>query len=299
MRIRHRKYTMRAGPIALTALMVTALLTMLPVSAGAPPPGGTVTVTCPTNSTSDADNDGFTDAQECAGILLNQGTAPFVTIQSCFTANGARTALDRSLCLDPNSPDLFVILVPAASSLIPANFFEFVAKPKPSPGLGLGITIHQINNDQASTTSTTDRLLSSVSTQKAVRVTEKTENLASGTVLGQATNGTPITTGKVAVWPVRILQHVNEVRVAAGLAALPATDLVVVTYIKQVIAHEMGHVMGPLANVSTQTATAYGGKHYAPEDHVVMSQYVTNDGVGNFQIGDDFKSGDQTSVKLK
>jgi hypothetical protein len=293
----------RTDLIVLAALVVAGVLASVSLPAEAARAVAPVDCRNP-STTADADGDGFTDAHECRpspGLTLDAGAVD-VIIPSCYdsTTGSRNTALDRSVCLDPNTQDLFVILVPAATSLIPTTFYEFVTKPKPSPDLGLGITIHQIANDNAVIGGTTDRvLISGLTTPKAVRVTENVADLSSGTVLGQATNGTPTTTGKVVVWPVRILQHVNETRRAAGLLELSATDPIVVQYIKQVIAHEMGHVMGPMANVSSTTASLYGGKHYAPEDHVVMSQYVTNDGAGNFQIGDDFKDGDRTALKLK
>jgi hypothetical protein len=275
-------------------LLLLGMLAVLPAAAEAGCPAATSTV--------DTDNDGFTDAQECAGIPLNQGSARSTTFPSCFT-NNVRNSLARSACLHPDEPDLFVALVPTATTLIPADPFEYVRRLRTQQGLE--IAVHQLTATQVkvSTDPALDRLLTSGSPQKAVRVTESAEGLASGAVLGNATNGTPNTTGKVVVWPVRILEHINQVRTAAGVVALPATDqLVVIPYIKQVIAHEMGHVLGPLANVSTKTASNYGGKHYSPDDHVIMSQYVTNDGAGNFTVGpgfDIYKTGDQAYVILK
>jgi len=305
MRTRYLTGVFAVAPILLAFLGAAMMVTLVPARAEA--------VGCPatTPAGTDSDGDGFTDEQECAGIALNQGTARNVPpFPSCFTS-GVRNTLPRSACVHPDEPDLFVIVVPAASTLIPTNASNALnATPPPAFDQisksrelgGLGIAIHQLTASQAKSSSdSNDRRVTDVSTQKAVRVTEATDDLASGTVLGQATNGTPNTTGKVVVWTLRILQHVNEVRAAAGLAALTGTDAtVVVPYIKQVIAHELGHVMGPLANVDSKTAQRYGGKHYAPSDNVIMSQYVTNTG-GTFSLGsccDDYKIADPSYLIL-
>jgi hypothetical protein len=213
-------------------------------------------------------------------------------------------------CLNPNTKDLFVILVRATNSTIPTtNPFEFVTNPTggSATGVGLGLSVHVIANENAIISAgTDDRIVfpasGSFPATYAIRVTENTADLSTGAILGQATNGTPATTGKVVVWPVRILQHVNDVRAAAGLRAVTATDASVVKYIKQVIAHEMGHVMGPMANVDATTASLYGGKHYAPTPGLIMSQFVTTDEILNLNsqtFPDDFTSGDLSALKLK
>jgi len=293
--------------IVLAALILVGVLASVPVAAEA---AAARAVDCgrSPSATGDADGDGISDFDECKsnGITTAGGTP--VTIPSCF--NGS-TRVRTSGCLDPNSKNLFVILVRAATSLIPTtNPLEFVTNPPSgSPAVGLGLTIHEIANSAAViSTGSDDRIVlrppsgTNFAPTYAVRVTENTADLSSGTVLGQATNGTPVTTGKVVVWPVRILQHVNEVRAAGGLSAVLGTDAIVVRYIKQVIAHEMGHVMGPMANVDATTASLYGGKHYAPTPGVIMSQYVTTDEIlnmNNLQIPDDFTTGDQSALKLK
>jgi hypothetical protein len=303
MTTRHPRPTVRPYLIVLAAVILLGVLASVPLGAHA----ATTGVNCSNaRADRDADGDGISDKDECQGITLNLGTAAPVSIPKC-------PGTSPFGCLDPNRKDLFVILVPAATSLIPSSPFEFVAKPTAAPDLGLGITIHQITNANAGPNTTTctdisacDRLLTGSSfgssTVRAVRVTENPADLTSGTILGQAANGTPTTTGRVVIWSVRILQHINEVRAAASPTRLPAligTEAIVVNYIKQVIAHEMGHVMGPMANVDSTTASLYGGAHYAPADVVVMSQYVTNDGAGNFLIPDDFTNGDRSALRLK
>jgi len=282
----------RADLIMLVALLVAGVLVSVPFFAHA---ATTVTCSTRTSATSDADGDGISDFVECNG-LTTAGTVPLNI---------------SSTQLNPNAKNLFVILVRAATSTIPDNPFEFVTNPKTggTTGVGLGINVIQIaNNNAIISTDSTDRIVFrppagvSFPPTYAVRVTENTADLSTGAVLGQATNGTPTTTGKIVVWPVRILQNVNQIRAAAGLRAVTATDPVVVKYIKQVIAHEMGHVMGPMANVDATTASLYGGAHYAPTPGLIMSQYVTSDeilGVNSGTLPDDFTSGDQSALKLK
>ena len=294
----HLRYEVCPGLLVLAAFLTVGALASVPLSADA-----AAAVNCGNaRADRDADGDGISDAVECATSTVTAGT-----VKIPFSVCTAGTS--RATCLDPNSKDLFVILVRAANSTIPTNPFEFVTNPTSgaTTGVGLGITVHEIANENAIISSgSDDRVVFAAGANfpatYAVRVTENTADLSTGAILGQATNGTPTTTGKVVVWPVRILQHVNEVRAAAGLRAVAATDNSVVRYIKQVIAHEMGHVMGPMANVDAATASLYGGKHYAPTPGLIMSQYVTTDEIlnlNNVTFPDDFTSGDQSALRLK
>jgi hypothetical protein len=289
----------RVDLIMLAGLLLVGVLVSLPLYADA-----AAAVNCGNASpTRDADGDGISDAVECNATGVLTAGSPGARFPVCAAGTSSPS------CLNPNSKDLFVIVVRAANSTVPTNPFEFVSNATTGglTGTGLGLNIHEIaNNNAIISGGTDDRLVfpasGSFPATYAVRVTENTADLSTGAILGQATNGTPATTGRIVVWPVRILQHVNEVRAAAGLAAVTATHASVVKYIKQVIAHEMGHVMGPMANVDATTASLYGGKHYAPTPGLIMSQYVTTDEIlnlNNVTFPDDFTSGDLSALKLK
>ena len=203
----------------------------------------------------DADNDGFTDAQETTGIQL----IPGVTLPGgiSFLGRCGANALATDPCVDPNGPDVFVILVRAAGSRIPANPLAFMVNL--SPALG----IHEISNS-------TDRLISSVSAQKAIRITE--DRNTNDTIWGRSLfQGTPNTLGggEATVFTERIKLALDQKYQSVGQAAAPQT--VVDNCVRHTIAHESGHneAISPTAN------SRFGGNHYATSDKVVMSQSAT------------------------
>lgn len=202
----------------------------------------------------DADNDGFTDAQETAGIQL----IPGITLPGgiAFLGRCPANALPTDPCVEPNGPDLFVILLRAAAgSLIPANPLAFMVNL--SPALG----VHEISNNP-------DRLISSASTQKAIRITEDL-NL-NDTIWGRSLfQGTPNTAGEATVFTARIKRSLDQKYQSVGQAGAPQT--VVDNCIRHTIAHEGGHNQA----ISPQANSRFGGNHYSTSDKVVMSQSAT------------------------
>jgi len=201
----------------------------------------------------DTDNDGFTDVQETAGIQL----IPGVTLPGgiSFLGSCGPNALPTDPCVDPNGPDVFVILVRATGSRIPANPLAFMVNL--SPALG----IHEISNS-------TDRLISSVSAQKAIRITE--DRNTNDTIWGRSLfQGTPNSAGEATVFTERIKVALDQKYQSVGQAAAPQT--VVDNCVRHTIAHESGHneAISPTAN------SRFGGYHYATSDKVVMSQSAT------------------------
>jgi hypothetical protein len=201
----------------------------------------------------DADKDGFTDAQEAAGIQLISGVR--LPDGNSFLVLCGPNALATDPCVDPNGPDVFVILVRAAGSRIPANPLAFMVNL--SPALG----VHEISNS-------TDRSISAVSTQKAIRITEDLNT--NDTIWGRSLfQGTPNSAGEATVFTQRIKLALDQKYQSVGQAAAPQT--VVDNCIRHTIAHESGHneAISPTAN------SRFGGYHYATSDKVVMSQSAT------------------------
>jgi hypothetical protein len=246
-------------------------------------PGPSEAVTCPTTSTADADLDGFTDAQECNGITT-LGVTP-LSVPSCTVADLQDPAL-RKNCLDPNSKDLFVILVKAASS----NLDAYLGTTDPLAVLrktlqegGLGITIHQITNDNAVNTpssTTTDRRVvattNATTFQKALRITESLAT--SQTATGTCTQGTPNKLDRCIVYTQKIVNVVNGTcagktcvlsPVGLALNADPVGN-VIANYFQDTIAHELSHSLS-LAPTYNKNL---GGNHYKTGTNVVMDQSV-------------------------
>jgi len=226
------------------------------------------------SSTTDTDKDGFTDYQECNGIALTGGgTFPGKNTPNRLT--------DRSQYLDPDTRDLFVILVPATPSSLPANPLEFVSKPVNQGGLGLNV--HVITPEQAP-----NRVVSLSSTQKAVRVTESLD-VSNPNLLGISKPGTPNGLDLATVYTQRIKNSFTSI-----LGTSPSQDLIDL-HIKHTIAHEIGHMVGPLAPTGS---SSYGGYHYKSGTNVIMDQSVYYKGT-TFYIGTTYTSKDQTKTKLK
>jgi hypothetical protein len=226
-------------------------------------------VTCPTTSTADSDGDGFTDAQECTGIILNltQQGVPQVTFPTCTT--GAV----RSSCMDPNTKDVFVILVRAAGSLIPTEPYKYITAPQSTTGGlgGLGITVHEISELQVAA----DRKVTSVSLQKAARLQESRDT-SDPNVLGSSNQG--IALDFATTFTQRIVDKINSVCIAGTTCVdfnFPTTIntalLVSQEYIRHDIAHELGHSL----NLAPDYIASLGGNHDPAGQNIVMEQNAT------------------------
>ncbi len=224
----------------------------------------------------DVDLDGFTDQEETDGITLPDN----VTFWP-----GSNSGLPREQRLDPTTPDLFVILVPATPSNFPANPLEFV--PRPEAEGGLGITCHVISPEQAPVRSITPD-------QNAVKVTESLD--ATGEELGVANYGTPNDLDYVTVYTERIRNHVNSVCASASqckdsATGFTGTDLINL-YINHTIAHEIGHVVA----LAVEYNSRFGGHHYRTGSKVVMEQsvkYTDKGGKVTFYISTDYATPSQ------
>jgi hypothetical protein len=250
----------------------------------------------------DTDLDGFTDQQEIDGITFIDGTV----------FPGASSGLPRELCMHPGEQDLFVILVPAAPTNLPADPLEFVYKPEAEGGVA--ITCHMITPAQAGPgrgvthevdangNLILDEFGNPIPIQRAVRVTESLD--PDGDVLGIANYGTPNGIDYATVFTERIKNHVNSVCSGANVCIDNATGLsgtaLIDLYIKHTIAHEVGHMI----MLAEEYNRRFGGYHYKAGSEVVMEQWVTytsKQGGRNvtFYISTEYAAPSQVAAALK
>jgi hypothetical protein len=278
----------RAGAVLAASFAAVLLLAAGPAAAA---------VNCASlvaGATADTDKDGYLDTEECAGITLPQGfTSPAgasgVVYPNCVAANAARES-----CLDPDTPDLFVILGPAAQgSKIPANAWQFVSK-STSQG-GLGVAVHEIR----AVAGNTSRII--VRNQNAVSVAESLDT-TSGTELGVAQQTTPNGPAYATVFTQRIENLVSaqcpsgttckDSGGATGNAAV--RDL----YIQHSLAHECSHLL----SLTTVYNSRFGGYHYKSGSGYILDQsvvFTAAKGVTTFYITKLYTAADNTGALLK
>lgn len=242
--------------------------------------------TCPPLGT-DADNDGFDDSLECAGIPL---------------ASGTRVITDGA------TKDVFVIVALASNSLVQQVFGTTPFNPfNPASYLGsgvnvafngltsLGVNVHPISD--ADIAATVDRVVdaSGVSLQKAVRIAESTDT--NGTILGNCQWGTPDGLDGCVVYSQRIKNFIDSTCPGNTDAE---RALMFKAYVTESFLHEVGHSMGGLA---PSYNSRNGGYHYKSGSGFVMEQSVTysnKNGTCTWYISSSWNpSYDPPSVRLK
>lgn len=220
---------------------------------------------CAVGGLADADCDGFHDALETGGITLFDGT---------------------SLVTSRTSKDLFIILVAASPSNLPADPLAILQQPVGDGGLGH--VIHELTPSQVGP----DRQVSPASPQKAIQITESLN--ATGEILGVSNLGGPNGIDFATVFTQRILNFVTGVY--AGKGQVPPAGLIA-DYIRHTIAHEAGHVLGLTKDYNSR----FGGNHYKAGAHVVMEQSVVYTSKGStvtFYISDKFAANDPQDACL-
>jgi hypothetical protein len=241
----------------------------------------------------DEDGDGFTNFQECEGLLPAVGA--HITF---FGLLNAPDLTDRASYLHPLERDLFVILVPEMPSNFPANPLEFVSRPQADGGLG--ITLHVITpaDPEYQEVIAYDRAITyEIGTpltplQKAVRVTEDLH--PEGIILGYANQGTPNGLDEAIIYTEHIKSHVNFVY---GDPALVPEGLID-TYIKHTIAHEIGH----MTSLAVEYNRRFGGYHYKSGSEVIMEQavkYTDKGGNITFYISTEYAAPSQQGFRLE
>ena len=252
----------------------------------------------PSLSDLDYDRDGFSNGQECEGLpLLNSTDFP-----------GWDPNVARQLRLDPATPDLFVILVRATDlegnhTNIPEygdpgyfNPLEIVSKEIQDGGLG--ITTHLLPAEWHP-----ERLVSPVSDQKAVKLTEylnDPENL----ILGYAPQGTPNGLDDAEIYTERIVYHTLTVCAEEGSVSCSdaATGLTGQDLVNLRIQHTIAHEIGHMAKLAVEYDKRFDGYHYKAGSEVVMEQsilYSARKGVVQFFISKDYAAPSQASFFLK
>jgi hypothetical protein len=280
--------------------MAALLFAIARAYAGSCVPSGTP-VNCSlvnANSTVDSDCDGFSDYWECQA--------------------GGLPAIDPNLPaytgLDPVKPDLFLFVVPAGDSTPLSNLlltgfdpFEFAKK--------LPIRIHFLDyNTYRVLIDLYGRILSNVSFQKALVIKENLDT--NGDALGFSLPGVPSGSSNIDLYTVRIWQKLVAACPCLGSPDAPnlnanCPDCVVdpklagsVTgtaiypyYVKNIIAHEIGHRVRPLV-YPYSTRYEY---HYKAGSKTEMEQFTTSasrKGTVTFYISNDYLDADRTVVNL-
>lgn len=259
------------------------------------------TTTC--SASVDTDGDGFTDAQECAGIttlgttVTVNGTPTIIGQKTFPQCNGTQARQD---CVDPASKDLFVVYVPAGTgSLLASGTATGIANPFANQTVygvafngyaGLNVTVHVLDGTQAPVDT---RQVTGVSTQKAVVIVENLDASDLNT-LAYCVWGRPNVAGQgiCTIYSQRIWNSIGlacgSLPIVTGSNTPSSANEAFKAYAIATILHEVGHSVGGLA---PNYDSRYGGYHYAPG--TIMEQYVvasTSKGNCKFSIPNAFNS---------
>lgn len=208
----------------------------------------------------DSDDDGYTDAEECAGITLPDAT----------------NTGDATISMDPTQKDLFLIVVPSDDpantdcngevSLLPADLLYPSTDPPAS--LRLGLTVHIINNSQAGPGQ------SITAKQNAIKMTENCAT-ANPDVAGEAIPGIPSRNAlSGAVFTHVIRDKINNVcqpgfACTDGFGNPTTADALITKHIINTFNHEMGHMFGLSVNVTRKVVN-----HWPVGTGNVLDQFV-------------------------
>ena len=272
----------RVGLILILGLMAEVVAALLLILVLLPAPASAA-VTCPGATSVDSDGDGLSDAAECSGFSLPPalGTTSFPSCRSLVAP------FDRTTCVDPDSKDVFIIVVPAATGFLPSNLLQLLS--------GLPVGVHVITQTPAQVLANPDRTVNG--TQKAIRLSESLDT--NGSTAGQCNWGTPNDAAECVVFTQRIVNFVNSTfATCTPGASLAAIQSIITTYIQQVAAHEPSHSM----KLTKIYDAKYGGHHYAPGTSAMMAQnntYSCKGGKLTWTIGTPFTAADLGDFLLK
>jgi hypothetical protein len=233
---------------------------------------GKVWAACPTPTTcangTDTDQDGFC-GNETNLTLMNSTT---------------------TITLNPNVRDVFVVIKRAPSgSLLTTYTDQQLMAYVTDPTNGLPLVFHMVTPAQIidDLSLSCDRLVVQGMAQKAIRIVESLDT-NDPTIMGNSSTGTPNGDDSATIYT----KNISTVLNAAGVTLNSATGL---QYLQHTIAHEIGHMVGPLAAVTYNAKI--GGYHYTPGSGYVMDQSVQYKS-SKWTIGNKFPSADKNGIKL-
>jgi hypothetical protein len=210
-------------------------------------------------------------------------------------ANLSLTLKDNtSVTVDPNKMDLFIVLQTAIEtqestiSYIPSDPLMYITQ---TSG-GLKINVHLIKASQLLTDNIndpSDRLISSSCNQKAIRIVETLLDGGDTNMMGKSNPGTPNGAATGIIYTGNIMKYLSTVY------GSNIDSTIRDKYIRHVIAHEIGHMVGPMAAVKYNAKL--GGYHYAPGSNTVMDQSVQYKN-NAWTIGATFTTADQNGTHL-
>ena len=255
------------------------------------------------NSTSatDCDQDGFTDYEECTGLVAGSNGS-FLS----FNGYNNRTIVSNNPeYLDPKLRDVFVVLnrfqptstTDTRSSLIPSGSLSSLLSSYASQS-GLNVRVHEIQEPAGATDREVVYRDSSGTYQKALRLTE---SLDASSDYGSGNWGTPNAQDKATVWTQMIKDRIdrecanytanNCVDTVGGVGPAAVTE----NYIKYVLSHEAAH----MNKLTRDSVASYGGNHYQSSTRgTIMEQGVvsgSSQGKWRFYIPTTFRSTNSTS----
>jgi hypothetical protein len=203
--------------------------------------------------------------------------------------------------MDPQTPDLFVVLVrTTAGSKIPADPWKFVNLP-PANG-GLGIAVHELGS-----VNPVYRLTNVTDTQKAAWISE-TLLPASGTdlKLGFAEHTTTNSGNAYGSIYTKRIEDVVLNKCTASVSEANCKDsggtwgktAVTALYVQHTLAHELAHMLF----LTTVSNSRFDGWHYKSGSGYVLDQSVASSSSGGkvtFGITKIYTPADQASARLK
>jgi len=249
----------------------------------------------------DSDGDGFSDAAENAGLVLAEGLTMTTADgrELNFVPSCIESELPRSECLDPASPDLFLVLAAASPSSLPANPFAPTIGSPTEGGLGLGI--HPLSEDPAIATG--DRIVSpGTSPQKAVRITESLST--PGDKLGFANYGTPNGLDGSTIYTERIRAFVAGACETDALCQTSRGETGIAAVSDALARYVLNHELGHLFSLTAQYNKRFGGYHVKSGEDEMLSQFADYDtskrsGVTTFNIPETFSDQSRADRRLQ